>query len=151
MVWETYILIMKHKMKNQLKNKSIISSGGPTCMVGTDISMEMFSSQEILAQIPSISQSSCETSRILKDSQILQELEGLPELSCWEVCRDSHLADPPSQSQGGHGFWSAVVWRTMSGLGQRPVVSSDWSLILVSLFSLCLPPSHLLLSSLKQG
>lgn len=44
MVWETYILIMKHKMKNQLKNKSIISSGGPTCMVGTDISMEMFSS-----------------------------------------------------------------------------------------------------------
>ena len=27
--------------------------------------------------------------------QILKELEGLPEFSCWEVWRDSHLADPP--------------------------------------------------------
>ena len=42
---------MKHKMKTQLKNKSIISSDGPTCIVGIDISMEMFSSWEGLAQI----------------------------------------------------------------------------------------------------
>lgn len=84
--------------------------------------------------------------------QILKELEGLPEFSCWEVCRDSHLANPPSQSLK-EDVASGLLWcgRPCPVLGSVLLSLSSWSPILVSLFPLCLPSSHLLLSSLKQG